>query len=62
MTRIKITKAIVYAAALDAANRIKRRKQLAAWDEEANDAYHAEFERLLAVVGGDEGWMDLPRD
>ena len=55
-----ITKAIIYAAAMDAAERSKKLRGLSVMDDEANDAYHAEFDRLLAAIGGDEAWMDLP--
>ena len=60
-----MTKAIIYAAAMDAAEHNKRQRGFSAaypeaWDDEANDAYHAEFDRLFAIIGGPEGWMDLP--
>ena len=54
------TKASIHAAALDAAERSRRARGAPVIDEEADDAYHAEFDRLLALIGGQEGWIDLP--
>ncbi len=51
---MKLTKAIIYAAAMDAAVSAKRR------GEDQEDAYFAVFEKLFALIGGEEGWMDLP--
>jgi hypothetical protein len=58
----KLTKAIVYAAALDAAHRSMRKRGLAVMDDEGNDACHAEFDRLFEAIGGAEGWIELPRE
>lgn len=54
-----LTKAILYAAAMDAGERSARKRGLKAIDDEANDAYHAEFDRLFELIGGPEGWMEL---
>lgn len=62
MARQGLTKAILYAAARDAAERSKRKRGLTVTDDEANDAYHAEFDRLFDLVGGPEGWMELPAE
>jgi hypothetical protein len=62
MAKIKITKALIYAAATDAAERSKRTRGLAAWDDVASNAYCEEFNRLFKAIGGAEGWMDLPRE
>jgi hypothetical protein len=62
MARIKLTKALIYAAATDAAERSRRERGLTDWDEEASDAYCEEFNRLFEAIGGAEGWMDLPRE
>ena len=52
-----LTKAIVYAAASDVyAREVKKRGNLAA----AREAYYREFNRLFDLIGGPEGWMDLP--
>lgn len=58
---LKLTKAIIYAAAMDAAERSKRKRGLAVMDSEAEDAYYTEFDRLFHAAGGAEGWMNLPR-
>ena len=55
-----LTKAIIYAAAQDAAERSKRARKVEVMDEDADDAYHAEFDRLFASIGAPEGWMELP--
>lgn len=52
----KISKAIVYAAAMDRYQSAKRRGLS---QDECNDAYQAEFDRLFVAIGGPEGWMDL---
>ena len=59
MSKMTLTKAIVYAAAMDAAERSKRKRNVPIMDDEANEAYHAEFDRLFAIVGGPNGWIDL---
>lgn len=56
----KLTKAIVYAAAMDAAERSKRKRGITIMDDEANDAYHDVFDRLFIAIGGAEGWINLP--
>ena len=55
-----LTKAIVYAAAKDAAERSRKSRGVSVMDDVANDAYHAEFDRLFDIIGGPEGWIDLP--
>lgn len=55
-----LTKALIYAAARDAGCRSARARNLSAWDDEADDACHAEFDRLFVFIGGAEGWIDLP--
>ena len=55
-----LTKALVYAAALDAAERSKRVRRSSVTDDEAAEAYQAEFDRLFEAIGGPEGWIDLP--
>jgi hypothetical protein len=52
-----LTKAIVYAASMDAYQSAKRRGKS---QDDCNDAYHAEFDRLFTAIGGPEGWMNLP--
>jgi hypothetical protein len=37
-----------------------RERGLTAMDDEANDAYRAEFDRLFAAIGGPDGWIELP--
>lgn len=59
--RTSLTKALVYAAALDAAERSKRERGVKIMDDAANDAYHETFDRLFAAIGGPSGWIDLPR-
>lgn len=54
---IKITKSLVYAAALDAYKKALRKGKT---QDEARDAYHAEFDRLWEFIGEAEGWMELP--
>lgn len=56
-----LTKAIIYAISQDAAERSKRARGLSVMDDTANDAYHAEFDRLFSLIGGPEGWMELQR-
>lgn len=60
MTCPALTKAIVYAAAFDAAERSKRDRGIVMIDDEAANAYDREFARLFAAVGGPAGWMELP--
>jgi hypothetical protein len=62
MGKIKLTKALIYAAATDAAERSRRKRGLAAWDEEASDVYCEEFNRLFEAIGGADGWINLPRE
>ena len=50
------TKALVYAASKDAQARALRSGQSKA---KADDAYYTEFNRLFALLGGVEGWIDL---
>jgi hypothetical protein len=50
------TKTIIYAAAMDAYVRAKR-KGLP--PDKCNDA---EFERLFQAIGGPTGWMELPAE
>lgn len=57
--KASLSKAIIYAASTDAANRSAGARGLSAWDDEANDAYHAQFDALFALIGGVEGWIDL---
>lgn len=54
-----LTKALIYAAARDAAERSKRARNIQIMDDAAADAYQAEFDRLFSVIGGPEGWIDL---
>lgn len=54
-----LTKAILYAAQLDAYKAAKRRGIDA---EEAADIGQAEFDRLFQIIGGPEGWMELPTE
>lgn len=56
-----LTKTLIYAAAHDAAERNRRSRGLAAWDDETADAYQAEFDRLFDLSGGAEAWLELPR-
>ncbi len=56
------TKVIIYAAAMDAAKRSVRNRGGTIMDNKASDAYFAEFERLYEAIGGNEGWMELPRE
>lgn len=58
---IQLTKGLIYAAALDAAERSKRERGIRIMDDAASDAYHAEFDRLFNAIGGVDGWMELPR-
>ena len=58
--QMKLTKALIYAAALDAAERSKRKRGVAVTDNEASDAYFETFDQLFDAIGGAEGWMDLP--
>ena len=60
MTTTIVTKALVYAAALDAAERSKRLRRSPVMDDEAAAAYDAEFDRLFEAIGGPQGWIDLP--
>jgi hypothetical protein len=53
---MKLTKAIIYAAAMDA---YKAAKRAGKQQDACNYAYHSEFDRLFAIVGGPDGWMDL---
>jgi hypothetical protein len=62
MAKIRLTKKLIYAAATDAAERSRRRRGLTAWDDEATDAYMAQFDRLFEAIGGAHGWIDLPRE
>ena len=57
--RKTLTKALIYAAANDAAARSCRARGLKAWDEQASRAYHAAFDRLFQFIGGADGWIDL---
>lgn len=56
---MKPTKTLIYAAARDVAARNARKRGVLIMDDEANDAYHAEFDRLFTAIGGPEGWMEL---
>jgi hypothetical protein len=56
----QLTKKLIHAAAMDAAERSKRKRRVATMDDEASEAYHAEHARLFALIGGVEGWIDLP--
>jgi hypothetical protein len=56
-----LTKSLVYSAALDAAKRDMRKRNLQVMDDAANDVWHAEFDRLFASIGGVEAWIDLPQ-
>ncbi len=51
-----LTKKIIYAAAMDQYASAKR-KGLS--QDQANDAYQNEFDRLFVTVGGVEAWIDL---
>ena len=57
-----LTKAIIYAASRDAGERSRRSRNLTVWDEIARDAADAEVGRLIAIIGGDEAWIDLPAE
>jgi len=57
---IKLTKALIYAAALDAAERSKRARGVKIMDDIACDAYHDAFQKLFKLIGGVEGWIYLP--
>ncbi len=57
---LRLTKQLIYAAALDAAKRSAHERGINKMDEQCADAYHAEFKRLFEFVGGPEGWMELP--
>jgi hypothetical protein len=57
---MKLTKAIIYAAAFDAAERSKRQRNGAIMDQEASEAFYEELDRLFCLIGGAEGWIDLP--
>ena len=55
-----LTKTIIYAASRDAAERDRRDRNIEVMDEKADTAYRAEFARLVAFIGGNEAWIDLP--
>jgi hypothetical protein len=57
-----LTKKLIYAASANVAERSRRSRGLAAWDEEAYDAACAEFNRLFEAIGGPEGWQRLPSE
>lgn len=57
---MKLTKAIVYAAAFDAAERNKRKRRVKITDDEAAEAFQNEFDRLFAFIGKEDGWIELP--
>jgi hypothetical protein len=54
-----LTKKLIYAASMDAAERSKRSCGLKVWDKEADDAACNEFQRLFETIGGPEGWINL---
>lgn len=54
---MKLTKAIVYAAARDAGNRHARQHNRTVWNEDDYNACVAEFYRLCPTP---EQWMELP--
>jgi hypothetical protein len=55
-----VTKALIYAAATDAAVRNMRSAGRAVMSDEDRDAYQIEFDRIVAAIGGIDAWVDLP--
>ena len=53
-----ITQAIIHAASRDAYVMAKRSGLS---QDECDDAFHTEFDRLFEFVGGVDGWLNLPR-
>lgn len=58
--RPALTKALIYAAALDAGLRNMRAAGRTAMNDADRDAADDEFDRLFQLIGGPDGWVDLP--
>jgi hypothetical protein len=54
-----LTRALVHAAAMDAAKASMRAAGRSAMNDEDADRFHAVFEALFQRIGGSEGWLEL---
>lgn len=54
-----LTRALVHAAAMDAAKASMRRAGRSVMNEEDAERFHAVFDALFQRIGGPEGWLAL---
>lgn len=57
MAKQTFTKKIIYAICADVYEGAKRKGHT---PDEADDLYHEKFDALFQIIGGPEGWIDLP--
>jgi hypothetical protein len=59
---VPLSKALIHAAALDAAERQMRRQGRIVLNEDDIERFHACFDRLFDLCGGIDGWIGLPSE